>query len=444
MDGSSSTGGSALPDAPYGSGTRLTAHVLQAAGGAEVLHYFVDESLGIECTFARDPVGVVRCLPRGSSTAAESDTGLIGFDAAFRGARQTDGCESEAVVRDACDARAEGAFTYVSRGNCGPGPSVREPFEIGEELQLLGNLLSDGTCESQQILERDVAHALVAVDAGGFVSAQMEVVEGVRIILAEDGAWQSLELVESAGRACADEFDVCIPSPVGFVSSATEDPGCRGLNVLGTLADESCDDVPTHAVDWAHGSAPPETAYTVAEPLDTVYRPLAECEEQSGAFWRRGDAVSFAAFPAIQRLQIGEGGVTARYLSFDGTPRVSRTLVDAGTGDECVVWEDGERAWCVPERVWVIAGSARFVDDECTERGTRSNQELPFAAVRNRVDCVDALSFHEVESLEGGTLYRRTSEGTCVEDSSTSDFVYRLGDPYQVESVLFELTPATL
>lgn len=449
-DSGSSSGGAPTFEGPYGSGSRLTAHVLRAAGGAEMLQWFYDQELGIECTFARDPEGVVRCLPRGLSRAAHSETGPYGYDRAYRTAFTGPDCETPVLVLDVCEAQIVGEHHYTSEVVCGPGPAIRQPFTLGEGLRETGWEDGDGVCNVRTLDEDETAYVLVPADFEQFASAEAVLVDGVRVLSGEDGSWQNLEVVDTNGRGCPAGRDHCVPSPAAFISSSlTSGPDCDGEPVIATLASEDCDDTPTHAIPFDHGPVDLDVIHALGDSLDVVSREESEeCEQFEGRYWALGESVPAETLLPLHRVDVGEGGVVTRHLSHDDLPRVARALVDVSTGDDCQPWFDGERHWCVPWSVWWSATSqTEYLDPACTEPAFGSRSELPFGATRTSSDCTAQLTLFELESVPDHgdePLYVLDASASCVQRISSSDFVYRVGEPYQLESVLYELTPATL
>lgn len=437
---SSSTGANApFVDEPYGSGSRLTARVLRAAGGAQMLRWFWDQELQLECVFARAPDGVVRCLPRDGAVATQSHGNLFGLDPKNQPPRTMGpDCRVPAAVRSACE--VDSPYVYVSHPMCEPGPVVREALRLHTSLVELGSRTEDGVCEVREVGEGSLAFTLMPVDHTIFMPAEEVVGDGVRTLLGDDGSWQNLELAVDSGQGCfplTSEGDgPCVPSPAGFPVTASSDDACALLDVAGEpTRPEGCSYVPTHAVP-VHG---PEGIRDIVGPLETAYQRVGEdetCEPNSIPSYQLGAETELESLPVIALVESGSGGIVARHGSFDGISKtVVRGLFDTGTGDACVPWFDGERHWCIPYRVRDVW--RRYADPDCTQDALAAPVPLPFVGEREVVDCIDSWTFFEPEVL-GGPVYR-SSLGECIVDESAGEYRYTFGDPLQTESVLLEL-----
>lgn len=440
MAESSSTGADApFVDEPYGSGSRLTARVLRAAGGAQMLRWFWDQELQIECVFARSLDGVVRCLPRDGALATESHGNLFGLDSRNRPPSTTGAdCVTPAAVRSGCD--VDSPYVYVSHPMCEPGPVVREAQRLFTSLDELGRLSEEGVCELREVDADSLAFSLMPVEHSIFVAAEEVVDAGVRTLLGADGSWQNLELAVESGQGCfpltVEGDGPCVPSPAGFPASLSSDDACTLQDVAGEpTRPEGCSYVPTHAVP-VHGA---EAIQDIVGTLETAYRRVGEdniCEPIFIRSYQLGAETVLESLPVIALVDSGGGGVVARHGSFDGTSKtVVRGLFDTATGDACAPWFDGERHWCIPGRVRYATQT--YADPDCTQDALASSEPLPFVGEREVEDCIDSWTFFKPEVLDA-PVYRRSLD-ECVVDEGAGEYRYTSGDPLQTESVLYEL-----
>ncbi len=125
----SSTGVPSPPDygaAAFGSGSRLTAYALVADGGAKQLQWFWDEELELECTFAFDPNGTLRCMPREDSLASESAVSFVG---SMDSSRLENSSCGMTLARDMCPSGLP-EYLVESRWACEPGPIHRNVYTV--------------------------------------------------------------------------------------------------------------------------------------------------------------------------------------------------------------------------------------------------------------------------------------------------------------------------
>lgn len=404
-----------------------------------MLRWFWDQELQIECVFARTPDGVVRCLPRDGALATESHGNLFGHDSANRLLSTTGAdCTVPAVVRSACE--VDSPYVYVSHPMCEPGPVVREAQRLFTSLDELGRLSEDGVCEVREVAAGSLAFSLMPVDHSIFLAAEEVVDAGVRTLLGDDGSWQNLELAVDSGQGCfpltIEGDGACVPSPAGFPVTASSDDACTLQDVASEpIRPEGCSYVPTHAVPVHSGGAIEDIVGT----LETAYQRVGEddtCEPNFIRSYQLGAETVLENLPVIALVDSGGGGVVARHSSFDGTSKtVIRGLIDTETGDACVPWFDGERHWCIPDRVRYARQT--FADPDCTHDALAASEPLPFVGDMEAPACIEAWTFFKPEVHEG-PVYRRGIDG-CVVDEGAAEYRYTFGDPLQTESVLYEL-----
>lgn len=173
-------------EGPYGGGTRLAPVVERTEDGVELLSHWYDRELGIECTFARDALGDVRCLP----------LPVEGIDVGFA----DEGCTQPAMGMLGCDVMPTFVRAAVlGAAACGEGRR-HEIYQRGEALgagRLSVPSASSGVCAPGEVLP--TRYAMTPVDHAQFVmAAESFEAQGslrVRALVAEDGAWVRDRLV---------------------------------------------------------------------------------------------------------------------------------------------------------------------------------------------------------------------------------------------------------
>ena len=405
-----------------------------------MLQWFWDEELQIECVFARNPDGTIRCLPRDGAMATESDGGVFGLDPRNHPPSNGADCMAPAVHRPVCDFDTASGYVYVSSPMCGPGPVVREVFRLSTSLDEMGSWTEDGVCDVHPVFGDWAAYSLTSVDPAIFVAAEQVVGAGVRTLVGEDGSWQNLELALEGGQGCfplaSGAEGPCVPSPAGFAITASSDEACRLDDVGGEpVRPQGCSYTPSHALPIYAD----EVLRDVAGTLEVAYGLGVDdgtCEPDSGRYYLLGNETSLESLQSIEYVDIGAGGVVARHSSFDGFSKsVPESLVDNGTGDNCATWSDGERRWCIPRRVQ--SSSSRFADPGCTQVASVAYFPLPFLGMHEWAQCATSWTFYEAELFEG-SVYER-SDGLCVVDENAAEYRYTFGELLETESVLDEL-----
>lgn len=446
-------------DGRFGGGSRLAPVVESSSEGELRLLHWYDRELSIECEFARDGDGTMRCLPLRTE-------GLVaGFDG--------ESCTRAILWVGACGAAPSLVrMTAPGAADCDEGPR-QLTFRVGAPtvapLELWSAPAGMGHC-----MFVDGGHAggdyreLERVDDEMFVAAQWyDEPDGSgiaeRVFAAEDGSWERFGLVDpSSGFMCSpfatiaghDHWSVeCsnwLPSP-GWVYAASDcsDP------LLSIADDGTCrlpELVPLGAGAWAHLGArvddvpsyegDPETCWPrEADDWDVLdlYRPGADAPAPDPLRLTH----EFVGEGRLQRVAWrSEGGalheVTRGSQWYDSAlERACESLPVEGGLRVCAVESDRLE----PTEVW---GDAACEDIELHAHfgGSVPNSIVLLQDTGCGLVAVEARA---VLGLWDGRRYRRDREGACVpdlEDGFTPEYV-RVGNTVPIFN-LPQLTRYTL
>lgn len=308
-DESSSTGAAPpIPgDGPFGGGARLRAVVEHGDGAARLLHWF-DTELGIECEFARDAAGDLRCLP----------VQLPGVQVGYA----DDDC-AEAVLQTASCGAAPGFVRgdAVGAAQCDTGPRqvtfrrggpIPAPEHFGDWSPITGECGGGSPPVGDH-------YALDRVDdddflAAVFVDEDVGGVLGVRSIVAEDGSWERAQLLDvGTGLPCSPSTQVVDGESVAKCLIARYDPysalyagaDCSGDPLIHFDDDGTCNLPPfTNVGDdwWSLGPRYEGETYGVFQNVCTAY-PI---DLDAAALFERGDAIEAPTFADYTRAAAPE------------------------------------------------------------------------------------------------------------------------------------------
>ncbi len=394
-----------VPDAAYGSGSRLRAIVLSLPSGEGVLAAFRDTELQIDCTFTLDGDGAYRCLP----TAGTLQTAL--WPSLDRPSEDTGHlvaeCDVPVLRAESCAYDPGDEVALPSAEACGTDPAPRVPY-------LVGSPLPDSDPCAQPIEEGEITYALTELPTDPYAVATVVDTPMTRALLSEDGAWVHVALLDDSGAPCAPSDAGCMPVPAAVqVESMFADADCSVPGGLGSNA-EGCDFVPP----YAFGSSDDEvwTVQTQVGQLRVVGDEGCTALDVPG--YALGERVSASVLSEARWEHLGGPDVRARYASRNEDPQVAWGFWDAQFGAPCRIVENGalglvclRSSFPTPRRSSVFADSACTVPVYGTDNGgTFVLVEQPSAACPGRT----TYAVHESESAPYPS-YELDDDEQCIE-----------------------------
>lgn len=413
--GDDSTTGEALPevpDEPYGSGSRLRAVVLDAPEGARVLYAFHDTELDLDCVFTRDEEGVYRCLPSVGQVQGDFWPGHTGAVGSEEFARLAPDCDTPTAVGDDCRVVVGTRLAFPMEGECGPEPPRSRAYRV------IG-IRSDQGCADGEVDEGEQLFELEAIAPEQFVTAT--VVDGpwTRALLADDGAWVHMTLLDADGDPCEPFDGACVPYPAAFFSPTIHADGECSLPA-GYDPSTECGLAPKVSVDWVDGDV-----YPVVGPSELWSSSQPRCEPMEGfQGFALGDKTSFDDLRAGAWEDVGDDRIVARHAAAgDGSPRVSRYFYDDKYEQRCRPRRDASRGLvCVRSGVELPREYEHlFADASCTVPVYWSPEPSFNVLVETRSGACPAqteYTLHDTGQIPY-PLYT-DEEGDCVQASSTS------------------------
>lgn len=425
------------------SGSRLRARVERASDGTARFVGWHDGVLDVDCAFARDASGAIRCLP---TTPLDG----VYFDAA---------CARRAQRFAACAGTAP-HFATVSVGTTASDPCDATPLTTELEVHALddSNVVTAtyfygpaGSCVAAMQPAARLVADLGPIDPSIFAAGTLarEPLAGrleAEVVTTADGARQRVAVYDTVlARRCT-------PASAGFLSAAAclPWPSIGYADVIPWRADASC----THAIGHAASLACPAVAIlrttrnadgcggraellgvgaTVAQP---VYegRDASACrvvaERPSELFVELGGPLGESVLARTTDERVGHGDPQAVLVSHEGTPLAQLGWESAAHG-ACspMTFVDG-RTRCVPLAV-SVESPPYFADASCTE------------PLFGGASCVDATVGVHTDTVEGcgevpsglvalepadvTTVFSRDATGACVVDGSSPGPLLRPG-----------------
>lgn len=434
-------------DGPYGGGTRLVPIVDRSEDGVTQLLRWYDRELGIDCEFARDSVGDVRCLPAYSEGAA------VGYD--------DESCGTPIVGTLHCDSvpsyvrqRIFGAASCVD-GTRQQAYLRAEPIGSGDvrhASELAGSCPGSGLTYPQRF-------ALTPVDDTMFAAATVVFERRgsleVRAIVSDDGAFQRSELTDPRwNTACEGQVrfgagtgtlscNYVSALPYGFTDATCSEP-LFALPQDGTCASPSGALLRAADVWYALGEAWAQPIYVndggscvvdQAPPLDAFafFTPGAQVEAPGQLAFDLVAADDGGRLHPIAVAGDGETFVLARGDRGAEDPRWYDTAIEQPCTP--LVAPDGKRR-CMPLPMATPNRLDHWGDATCSEIPLFETAEDPGEAlVRITLLGDEACGGREVVGQQNVVgpwtepAYTLDDDGNCVLDE-LPDFVhvYRLGN----------------
>lgn len=358
--------------APFVSGERLRARVLDAGEGGTLFVAWHDTSLGVDCKFRRAGDGRQRCLP-------DSPSGRVYTDEA---------CTQRAHVRDTGDPRP--AFVQ----------GVLDECDRRTVVYLSGTLIADapgyywrhprtGVCEFRALPDDEQLFLLdQVVEPSSFVGARevrrqrTETIDA-HILAADDGASEIIGPHDRRrGEACrigwfGEDEGPCLPTNLSFLTGRYfADAGCTEAVVYSS--DSWCSK-PTVAAEWNHSQTEigATALYEVGRELaaSEVYtigsdgcQPNDYPETDDHRYFLPGAELAEDRFTAVRREPAGQGPVRVVHVNDpDGVPLRGTWLRHTESGRLCfdpLMTCDGELR-CLS--YGQVSTSVAFRDAACTE-----------------------------------------------------------------------------
>lgn len=344
------------------SGTRLRARIYDAGGGAVRLAGWHDTKLDVDCTFERAEDGAYHCMPRGASVSSHF------ADAACK--------EPAAYVLPDC-----GNAPRYARKVIDECASKVQVFEIRARIDAV--YASYRGCRVETDTQSYAFYSIAPVAASTWVRAEEEIEPrsdqlGARVLVAEDGAREVVDLVDSARQvACgADASGRCVPtahaSPI-FLDRACTEPGvelyaqCPAPHLFAVAQGPACNQR-THVYEPGPTRSPTYFKDNTGECGPTTGPTV---PPHAGAAF--GREVPIEDLPPVRDdLPSGRGRVRLLHYG-DAKPILARTFEDTKLGIECVAFElsDGH-VRCMPPSGGGHPGDfgsrRRYADRECRVR----------------------------------------------------------------------------
>ncbi len=448
-DGGSSSGGTEPVvdrDAPFGSGTRLRAVVLEAPGGARLLAAFHDTELDIDCNFLPTIADGYRCLPTDGTLPWRQQPGEYSLPAfspltlVFQ-ASPGAACQSGTVLIDACSASPASAVSLPAvDSRCGPDGVPYVPLGIGDAT------LSTERCplsESGNFQHFDA----VELDPSEFAAGTVVDTDGVRRIESSDGAWMNRMLLDDQARPCTVLHDGgCVASPIAEIydGPAFADQQCTVGALPADLPEPRASDC-AYEPAFAR-EAPTTTLRPIVGKAGILWelRESGDCESRN--FLRRflAGAPDDDPLPTATSLEEGDGPLVARHLTRDAA-RVEAGFWQRDLGRPCRVSRLDSGLACVVDEL--VVGSevpGQFHDAQCRVPAWSADTERSVLILGRGSDrCLGVGEFVAHEAIPTDTnLYYVDSDGDCLEAGATA-FAYRAGDSVDIAPYVVPLTTVT-
>ena len=370
--------GDNLPsEALFASGSRLRAVAESGGSNSQVLAWFDDTELGIECTFATDLSARWRCMPRTVVTlAGYADSACT--QPVYRCPSCTGG---ETLVRrfdPGCNEQTPYVEDLASADLT--VPIVGRPVSIALDVSASAPPRFDRVGDTCGVLPNAVGSFVVGdvADQSKFAEATLhdrpvddEV--GARTLIGVDGSLQRYAAYMIAdGRIC--RFDrraerSCIPGtqpsqyllPFAAFYTASVDGKCSGATVYASSADPTCEGV-SHALTS-------DGVISVESHIDPVYEAYfgsTSCTVTTRdlAFWRPTTAP--VSLPLVDELAVGSGAARPVFYAEKGTPLQFTTRWTDATNMPCTPRETAAGRRCLPPTVSLYPDYRIFDDAACT------------------------------------------------------------------------------
>jgi hypothetical protein len=286
--------------------------------------------------------------------------------------------------------------------------------------------VATGACESIDLDSDDAVLTYEMIDPSRFVHADLIDEGGARRLVADDGAFVVLYLLDAQGRPCdvvASELDVCVPAISGYYFWENE-----------PNLETSCDEF----FGVSNGCDPPSHAVTLdGQEVRAVLGPCPSDGEPVPA-WQVGEPIATEDLTTLLRTDVGDGPLTAEYhLDARGEPSRFIRWWDDRSQAECIVRRFGGRWWCYPSsRIERFTWGA-YADAACTTEVWVDDGDDPLA-IERYVDtgCSEPMPELFEPVPYSGPLYELTDAG-CEENGSAVGAT--AGAPLPLSEVATEL-----
>jgi hypothetical protein len=388
----------------FASGTRLEAIIETGGAGSEVLAYFHDRELDLDCTFAPDRSGAWRCMPRQRAIA-------VGFvDAACtQPIYRCPGCgadELEVTIAEVGCAAPTGLPTRLHASDPPAfvlaGTNVCVPIVAPTDRYYDAELLADEPYVSATFDDR-VAHGAL----------------GARSLVTADGAREMHHAyITGDDRSCTflggpGQQHPCLPGTpartelglVYFFDSAT----CA-TRIATSPRRADCEPTTHVGVEGVAHTVVGELAAPVFErsPMDS------RCFEsqQDLRFWEIGP--SDDSLPTADVMTLGEGAARPVYYAAGGSPlEFTGRWVDAHNAP-CTPEETAAGRRCVPRAVALPITGQLWADPECSEELVYNPESL-MNGIRSAPAAAIIASVHPLTRYYGTNAYEVGSGGCALQ-----------------------------
>lgn len=386
----------------FASGSRLEAVLESGGAGSEVLAYFHDTELALDCTFAPDRSGTWRCMPRQRAS-------IVGFgdSACTRAIYRCPGCaidELDVTIAELGCAAPTGV-PHRLRPVDAPGfvltaASVCVPVVAPADRYYDAELLDDSPYVTATFEDR--------VTAGGL---------GARSLVTADGAREMHHAYVTADdRSCTflggpGQQHPCLPGTpartelglVYFFHGAT----CA-TRIATSLRRADCEPTTHVGVEGVAHTVVGELQTRAFErsPLDS--RCFATAQDLR--FWEIGPADD--RLPRADVMTLGKGAARPVYYASGGSPlEFTGRWVDADQSP-CTPQDTAAGRRCVPRAVVLPSSDQRWADPQCTSELVYNPESLVYGLRSAPADPVVA-SVHRLTRYYGDEVYSVGSAG-CV------------------------------
>lgn len=436
---------------PWRSGSRLRAIVERTDDGLTRFVTWHDTELDVDCRFANDAEGTLRCMPVATLWNAYVDSTCTTIGHADGPCYRTRGRFVSRPVPAASPCSRRSSYEAIEIDLDAPRD---EAFEM-----------AGGSCSASTSVTRTYP-ILGPVDPTRFVAASIEVRAltaraSVEVLVAVDGSQQMTPVVHDAelGSECGfgiDPVELCVPTrsaflpaDASFLTPQFADASCSEQVAMGSSTE--CGGEPLLARTFSTGCGPSTALYELGAPYTgRVYarQPDGTCSEATAAatLYEVGPAYDTSRLLQATRVVRGDGGVRLSTLELEGHALERSSFVDA-SDRPCSTYQfpDGSSR-CVVVDILITYDVDDFADPACTEpvltwTPTECSPDPYMRAAVSGSEPAQCLgssglgSVHDLTPLPPGPRYRMES-GACVEwrvDEGGTDL--RLSGPIPIDSL---------